>query len=183
MLSDAELLRATDGDAEAFGVFYDRHVDAVLSYFYRRTACPHTAADLTAETFASALLGRKRFKSEKGNARQWLFGIAKHQLSRRLRSERVSDRALRKLGVRTPALDDQALERIEQLVDATKHFNALSEALQKLPSGLADAVILRVGKDMSFAEVAKELGCSQGAARVRVSRGLGRLASVVRADG
>ena len=58
--SDDDLL--TTDDAEAFGMFYDRHVHSVLGYFARRTGDPEVAADLTAETFASALTARRRFK-------------------------------------------------------------------------------------------------------------------------
>ena len=43
-------------DPEDFGVFYDRHVHAVIGYFSRRTRDPELAADLTAETFAAALV-------------------------------------------------------------------------------------------------------------------------------
>ena len=58
--TDDELL--SSDDPEAFGVFYDRHVRALLGYFARRTRDPEVAADLTAETFASALVARRRFK-------------------------------------------------------------------------------------------------------------------------
>jgi hypothetical protein len=58
-LTDEELL-GSDG-REAFGVFYDRHARAVLEYFARRTRNPEAAADLTAETFAAAIVARRRF--------------------------------------------------------------------------------------------------------------------------
>ncbi|HEX6238699.1 MAG TPA: sigma factor-like helix-turn-helix DNA-binding protein [Acidimicrobiales bacterium] len=34
-----------------FGEVFDRHVDAVLAFFYRRTGCAQVSADLMAETF------------------------------------------------------------------------------------------------------------------------------------
>jgi hypothetical protein len=37
--SDAELLRASAVEPEAFGRFYDRYAAEVLGFFYRRTAC------------------------------------------------------------------------------------------------------------------------------------------------
>src|SRR5512133_1230509 len=37
-------------------------VEALLGYFARRTFDPEEAADLTAETFASALVTKRRFK-------------------------------------------------------------------------------------------------------------------------
>jgi Sigma-70 region 2 len=41
---------------------------------------PELDADLTAETFASALEGVDRFDPARGSAVNWLFGIARHQL-------------------------------------------------------------------------------------------------------
>ena len=47
-------------DTQAFGTFYDRHVRMLLGYFARRTGDPHVAADLVAETFASAIVAQER---------------------------------------------------------------------------------------------------------------------------
>ena len=41
--------------------FYRLHVRGVIAYFRRRVGNAELAADLTAETFASALAGRRRF--------------------------------------------------------------------------------------------------------------------------
>src|SRR5215472_4243375 len=80
--SDAELLQGSADDPELFGIFYDRHVSALLSFFYRRTASAQLAADLTAETFANAFLSRARYRNTGAPARAWLLGIARHELSR-----------------------------------------------------------------------------------------------------
>src|SRR5687768_14533136 len=58
--TDEELLGSSG--REAFGMFYDRHARAVLEYFARRTRDPESAADLTAETFAAAIVARRRFR-------------------------------------------------------------------------------------------------------------------------
>ena len=44
----------------------------VLAYFRRRVGDAELAADLTAETFAAALEGRRRFAPERGPAAGWL---------------------------------------------------------------------------------------------------------------
>jgi RNA polymerase sigma-70 factor (ECF subfamily) len=59
-VSDEELLAS--GETEAFGVFYDRHARAVLGYFARRTGDAQAAADLTAETFASAIASQHGYR-------------------------------------------------------------------------------------------------------------------------
>jgi RNA polymerase sigma factor (sigma-70 family) len=173
--SDAELLRAARRTPEDFGVFYDRHGDAVLGFFARRTADAQTAADLTAETFAQAFASRRRFRDTGAPATAWLFAIARHQLSRWMRREAIEDRARRRLGIPQVALTDEQLERIETLAE----LDYVREALNQLPDGLAKAVSLRVADELPYPDVALALGCSEAAARVRVSRGLSRLADLL----
>jgi RNA polymerase sigma-70 factor (ECF subfamily) len=86
MPTDAELL---GGDATCFAAFYRRHEDAVPGFFLRRAGSADLAADLTAETFARALEGRRRYDARRGDAGAWLFGIARHLLRRSLERGRV----------------------------------------------------------------------------------------------
>jgi DNA-directed RNA polymerase specialized sigma24 family protein len=53
-------------------MFYDRHARSVLAYFARRTRDPESAADLTAETFAAAIVSRRRFRPGPEPASAWL---------------------------------------------------------------------------------------------------------------
>jgi RNA polymerase sigma factor (sigma-70 family) len=174
--TDAELLTASQREPEAFGAFYDRHVAALLAFFTRRTGDPEAAADLTAETFAQALVSRGKYRDTGAPARSWLIGIARHQLHRFFRRRRVEDRARRAMGVERIDIDEVSYERIEALADLAMVREAIREGVRALPTKLGDAVALRVGQELPYEEVALKLGCSPGAARVRVARGLARLA-------
>src|SRR5438552_5482020 len=180
---DGALLVCARADAVAFAQFYDRNCPAVLAFFYRRTACPHTAADLTAETFADALASVRRYEPARGTGRGWLFGIAGNQYRQWLRRGRVSDSARRKLGVQTGDWDESDIERIETLVDFAPLRSALQDALLTLPAAMREAVILRVGCELPYTEVADRLGCTVNNARVRVSRALDRLTLAMEAAG
>ena len=175
--TDAQLLIGSVDGVSRFAVLYDRHVAAVLAYFVRRTGCAQTAADLTAETFAAAFSSRRRFRDTGAPARAWLFTIARRQLTRFVRRQQVETRARRRLGVPQIELEPAELERVERLADVDHWRPILTEALGRLPDGQSEAVRLRVGEDLPFSEVARRLGCSEGAARVRVSRALTRLAN------
>jgi len=175
--TDAELLAA--GDSRAFGIVYDRHARAVLAFVCRRTADPELAADVTAETFAAAYLSRRRFRETGVGARPWLFGIARHELGRALRGRRARDRARRRLGVESVAMDELSFERIEELADLADLRAAVRDALASMSPRVAAAVALRIGEDLPYHEVARRLGCSEGAARVRVTRGLDQLAQLL----
>lgn len=175
MPDDADLLA---GDAEAFGVFYARHEDAVLAFFLRRVRRADLAADLTAETFAAALGSRRTHDPSRGEARGWLFGIARNVLGTSLRRGRVEDDARRRLGLERLVLDDAALARVEELVGAP----ALA-ALEDLPPDQRDAVAGRVVQERTYEELAAALRCSESVVRQRVSRGLRTLRSRLQGEG
>jgi RNA polymerase sigma factor (sigma-70 family) len=179
--SDAELLLGSVSDTSAFGVLYERHVAAILAFHYRRTSCAQTAADLTAETFAEAFASRRQFCDVGAPGRAWLFTIAQRQLARFARRERVSERYRRRLGLDPVVVTPEDFDRIEELCDMASMRRSLGEALARLPASQADAVRLRVALELPYSEVAQRLGCSEGAARVRVSRGLIHLAEYLEA--
>jgi RNA polymerase sigma factor (sigma-70 family) len=177
--SDADLLRRSARDPEAFGAFYDRHAVTVLAYFQRRTACAESAADLTAETFATAFRSRRRYRDTGAPAIAWVLGIARHLLADSIRNERIETRARKRLRLERVELDDEALRRIEELADLVPVRERLDAALAGLPPESAEAVRLRVDDELPYSEVARRLGCTEGAARVRVARALTKLADTL----
>ena len=177
--SDAQLLKASARDTESFGEFYSRHASAVVRYFVRRTACAQTAADLAAETFAEAYVSRHRFRDVGRPARAWLFKIAARQLRRFHRAEATSTKYRRRLGMEPREFSEEALGRIEALVDLAPEIERLHTALDDLPEAQRRAVWMRIGLQHSYPDLANELRCSEGAARVRVSRALAALAQAI----
>lgn len=165
-------------DLDDFERLYDATAHSVLRYFFRRTGSAEVAADLTAETFASALGSLGSYDPAKGSPEQWLFGIAGNQLSRFLRRRHVDSSTRKRLGMRVNVdLDSESRDRIEDLVDLQESVGRLDAALERLSPKVAHAVKLRVGLELSYAEVAAELGITEMAARARVSRGLSQLAN------
>jgi hypothetical protein len=66
-----------EGAVAEFEALYRANVAAVTAYFARRSAEPHTVADLTADTFVAAITSFATFDPRKGTARAWVFGIAR----------------------------------------------------------------------------------------------------------
>ena len=170
--SDEELLEVSQTDAQAFAVFYDRHFSTVLGYFRNRGASGDVAFDLAAETFAAVLVSLERFDSEAGLARSWLFGIARNKLNEALRAGQVEDRARRELMMQPVILDEEDLRIIE-----SGPTSPVLELLEELPSEQKDAITARHLDDRGYAEIAREIKCSESVVRKRVSRGLARLRS------
>jgi RNA polymerase sigma factor (sigma-70 family) len=173
--SDEELLAKTPTNADAFACFYRRYEVAMLAFFKRRVHDTETAADLTAEVFASALASAPRFRPADGPAAAWLFGIAHHKLVSSWRRGSVEDRARRRLGMAPIALTDDDLDRVDSLVEDLD----VGELLAGLPTDQRAAVQARILDERSYADIARELRCSSSVVRKRVSRGLARLRATV----
>ena len=176
---DALLLRAAAGDRAAFGELYRATSTQVAAFFYRRTFCPDTSAELTAETFARAVEGVHRFDPGKGTGIAWVFGIANKVLLEWIRKGAAARKVSKRLRLHVAPLQAAELERVEEIADADRFRDALVAALGQLSPAQREAVILRIGNDLPYEEVARRLGCSEGAARVRVTRALAQLSTAV----
>src|ERR1700723_3374218 len=106
--ADALLIGARNG-SEPFAAFYQHFERLLLGFFVHATGPPAPAADLAAETFASALESIGSFDPAKGRADQWLFGIARNVLGKSYRRGRVEVAARERLGMPKLLLDDHAL--------------------------------------------------------------------------
>ena len=166
---DERLLSTARAEPSAFGAFYRRHEDSVLGYFLARVGDPEVAADLTAETFAAALASAHRFRPRRKPASAWLFGIARNKLAMSRRRGRVEARARQRLGMAPLILTDESIEQITAL-DRT----ALA-LVDELPGDQQEALRTRVIDELDYADIAKDLRCSEAVVRKRVSRGLGTL--------
>lgn len=178
-LSDAALLQATPADPEAFAEFYRRQERAVLGYFVHWCRDAEVAADLMAETFAAAFESAGRYRPELGDGSAWLFGIGRNVLLRSVRRGRVQDETRRRLGMAALVLDDEALERVEEL--ASPERRAVS-ALDGLSGVLREAVTGRVIDEREYRDLAEALRCSESVVRQRVRRGLAQIRDHLEAE-
>jgi RNA polymerase sigma-70 factor (ECF subfamily) len=154
--TDAELLAAARTDASAFRAFYERYAERVHGYHLRRTRDPEAALDLTAETFAQAWLSRRRFRDRAGGtAGPWLFAIARNVLVGSVRKRQLEQKACERLGLLAEAQVEPDQTWLDDMLD-----------------DVPDAVRLRVVDELEYEDVARELGTTPAAARVRVHRGL-----------
>jgi RNA polymerase sigma-70 factor (ECF subfamily) len=178
---DDELLGATATEPQAFGTFYRRHATAVLGYLRRRTGDVETAADLTAEAFAQALMAAERFDPARGPARAWLFGIANHVLSAHRRRGHAERRARRRLCISELGFAPDELARADEMLDA-RLGGSLAALVADLPTDQREAVLARVVDERDYEEIATASGSTPAAVRQRVSRGLRRLSLHIRRE-
>jgi RNA polymerase sigma-70 factor (ECF subfamily) len=164
---------------EDFGAFYRANVDTVVAYCVARTRSPELAADIAAEVFAAALVGRARYRSERGTPQQWLLGIAANKVADAQRRGRVERRAQRKLGIAPITWSDDDLE----WVSSRSGGSELVTLLAQLPRQQRDALEAHIVRERSYAEIAAAEGVSEAVIRKRVSRGLANMRARLTREG
>jgi RNA polymerase sigma-70 factor (ECF subfamily) len=145
----------------------------VHSWFQRQTRSETAALDLTAETFAQAWYASRRFRDEAdGSGAPWLFGIARNLLRQYHKHNRIESAARERLGLTKPWADCEDYEAVDERMVASSLAPRLHHAVRTLPAEQQRALELRVVQQLDYEEVAGALGCTQNAARLRVSRAL-----------
>lgn len=143
------------------------------SWFQRQTGSDTAALDLTAETFAQAWHSSKRFKDmADGSGAPWLFGIARNLLRQYHKHNRIESAARERLGMPTAWAECDEYEAVDERMFATSLAPRLRNAVRTLPTEQQRALELRIVQQLDYDEVAGALGCTQNAARLRVSRAL-----------
>jgi RNA polymerase sigma factor (sigma-70 family) len=176
----ASRLRRATQEPAAFTDFYAAHSRQLLAFFARRTFDIEAARDLTAETFAQAFEHRRRFRGlTDAEAGAWLYGIARHQLSRYARTGVVARKAVNRLGIQLPSVGEDDYDRIVELAGLAQLRERVAAAFGGLSDDQRDALRLRVIDERPYSEVARTLGISEQTARARVSRALRRLADAI----
>jgi RNA polymerase sigma factor (sigma-70 family) len=166
--------RGLGGLLEAFEAMYREQFGAVVSYFARRCEDPQLVADLTADTFVTAIRAFRDYDPTTATPRAWAIGIARKVWIRYRGSDpRAEDHARRRSIERL--LDPAETEELSLLIDVESASRDLFERLEQMPRSDREAVDLVDLSGLSPAEAARELGVSQAGVRVRLARSHARL--------
>src|SRR5499433_3353777 len=84
--SDAEVIRRSASEPEAFGLIYDRHAATLLRFLGRRVGAKIAEA-LVGDLFRIAFERRKTFDAARETALPWLYGIGANLLLKHRRPE------------------------------------------------------------------------------------------------
>lgn len=166
--NEAEWALRARSDRAAFGILYDRYVDCIYGYCYRRLQTREAAEDATSQTFLKALSAISRFRPEAGSFRGWLFTIASRVVIDSYRREKpaASLDGVGALPDRDSGPEDRALIR-----ETCRELYAL---VALLPDEQANLIELRLA-GLTDREIAEVVGRSYGAIRVAQHRAIKRL--------
>lgn len=173
-------LRESREDTSVFSLVYRMLAIETTRFIMKRTYDADVTAELTAETFARAFEKRSQFRGHTDDeARGWILTIARRLLADYWRRGSVEMKAVERLAIQVPQVSDDDREKIEALVDFTATRQRLARALEDVPESSRAALKLRVIDELSYSEVAESLRVTEETARVRVSRALRSLRTVL----
>jgi RNA polymerase sigma-70 factor, ECF subfamily len=171
-LTDEELMAAyASGDRRSFAALFRRWAPRMHGFFLRVLGEPAAADDLLQITFLNVHRARRTFRPFLP-LRGWLFSIAAHALQDELRRRK-----------RLPLAPEEQQEAVADTVaaeepvslDSRERAWAVRAALERLPESQRAVLYLHRFEQMSFAEVARVLGTSEGAVKLRAFRAYERL--------
>jgi RNA polymerase sigma-70 factor (ECF subfamily) len=168
---ERELAVLAKSDRAAFGILYDRYVQRIYGYCYRRLQTAEEAEDVTSLVFTRALTAMPRYRPDGPPFAAWLFAIAHNAVIDELRSKKsrpVSD----PLPYEPPWETNEPGPETSVLVN--EQTRELQAVLTQLSPEQARLIELRLA-GLSDKEIAFVLGKSYGAVRVAQFRALGRL--------
>jgi len=184
-VTDEQLLaQAASGEALALEVLYDRYAPAVMGLALKMLADRAAAEDVVQETFWRVWRSAGSFRSQRGTAAAWLFGIARNFIIDVCRRRRVRPQ---------PVLDDEAAQRIEGAPDpdadvaesarlAIRHAQVRA-ALSALPAAQRRVIELAYFGGMTRQEIAAATGEPLGTIHTRARLALQKLREALQAQG
>jgi len=154
--------RACGGDVRAFERLYREHVSRVYGLCLRMTRDPALAEDCAQETFINAWRALGGFEVRSSFA-TWLHRIAVNVVLGRRRKPTVV--------VELPAADADAepLET-EWLLETPMEVDEIERAIEALPEGARDVLVLNALYGYSHLETAQMLGVAEGTCKAQLHR-------------
>jgi RNA polymerase sigma-70 factor (ECF subfamily) len=151
--------RWNNGDSRAATLLVERHAEALARYAASQGEW-EDAEELVQDTFVRAFASLDQFRGESA-LRTWLFTIA-----RRLVLDRR--RAVRRARVTVPADEETVTTDITplDLVIADEAGERVRIAVERLSPSQREVFTLRVSEGMSYTDIARVVGTTEGAARV-----------------
>ncbi len=160
-LSDQEVLQyAASGDADAFGVLYDRYVGRIYNYVYYRTGNQHDAEDLTARVFYRALRHIGNYQDRGLPISAWLYRIAHNLVANWYRDTSRRNEISLDDGYNTVFQRDP---HPEHLLETTEAHEALLQVIRQLPPERQQLLVLKFVERLPNAEIGRIMGRTEGA--------------------
>ncbi len=163
--------RIQQGSLDALEELYRAMGADLVRLATRMTRDPAEAADVVHDVFVGLPAALNRYE-EQGQLRAWLRRVTARTVLQRARARRRGDER-----------DGRYATDQSGSTPANEARVAVDDALARLPISLRSVVVLKEVEGMSHAEIARTLGISATASRLRLWRGLEKLRHLLGEDG
>ena len=174
MLDDNELIQKfQNGDEKAFDQLVRNNLNNVFGFFMKVTRDEMSAEDLTQDVFMRLYKNLKNFRHD-SNFSTYLY---------RINSNTINSWITRNKWKNLLHLDqapDKGEYDIKNEAEWTKE--ELWNEISKLPNKQRKVMILRITDSLSYSEISKITGMSEGTAKVNFHHGLKKLKEVLSND-
>ncbi len=167
---DTQLVKASQqGDQDAFALLVQRHQRLVFNLSLRMVQDCEDASEVTQEAFLAAWQGLPSFRSEARFA-TWLYRIAYHCCLRQL-EQRQRERDLQAVIQADYIVGGINKEqRAEDILEMRDRQAVVLDQLAQLPTKYRSVLVLRHLQDMTYEEMAKNLGMPIGTIKTHLFR-------------
>jgi RNA polymerase sigma-70 factor (ECF subfamily) len=174
LLADEDLISlvATESDAEAFAILYDRHSRAAYSLAYRMMGDKHAAEDLLQDAFLKLWRGATSYRTERGSLRTWILSIVHNRGIDQLRSSASRRRTQEKVVASAPI--SQPSEAFAATWRNTQR-EQVREALGTLPKEQLKILELAYFSGYTHVEISELLGLPLGTVKGRMRLGMKKI--------
>jgi RNA polymerase sigma-70 factor (ECF subfamily) len=167
---EAEVIRLCQkGQKEPFAQLVDHYKNWIFGLIFRWVGQKEVAEEMAQEVFLKAFSQIRNFRGE-ARFSSWLYQISLNRCRDYWRSREFrhrQDAALEEIAER-PALSPLA----EQEIQLKQRQKIVRGALESLPENYREALILRYLHELSYEEMAEQLGQGVSSLKMRVMRGL-----------
>jgi RNA polymerase sigma-70 factor (ECF subfamily) len=168
------MMQVSDGDLDKLGLLYERHKKRLFGFFYNLGNNPSVSEDLVQNVFVRMLKYRKSYTGE-GSFAAWMFRMARnvnYDHHKKVGKERVAQ------GVSPEDANMGSEDDLNEALEQQGNAFLVKKALSLLPTDKKEILLLSKYRELKFHEIGEILGCTEGAAKVRVHRALKDLRSI-----
>jgi len=169
-LSDQQLMKIVQsGDHSPVAEIYDRYSGRIYGFAFRFMRNAEAAEDAMHDAFMKMLSRAHQYNGE-AKFSTWLYTISANVCRDLLRKAenrvtKESDEVLYDLPGPSELAPDRNLEHLE-------NEKLVESLLSKLNTDQREAIVLARYQGLSYAEIAQIAGCSEGAVKTRIFRGM-----------
>jgi len=144
---------------------FKRHYAEIFRFLRRRTASADEAEELAQIVFTEAAARLPTLPATRDSVLGWLYTVARRRLIDHLRRQALQTGTLAQL-------DAVRLAAVEETEYGPRVAAAIASSVARLPESQRMVVVMALLEGRSFADIARHVGASEGACKMRFARGL-----------